>query len=54
MSVDIYAYVCTHMCMHTHNKPIFAADQFDCSPPRLSTMPMENNMEINPLFGPML
>lgn len=54
MSVDIYVHVYGHMCMHIHNKLTFAADQFDCPLPRLTTMAIENSMEINPLSGPVI
>lgn len=46
--------MCAHMCMYIHNKVIFPADQFDCLLPRLTTMAIENSMEINPLSGPMI
>lgn len=39
-------FVCAHLCMHIHTKIlIIAAEQFDCSLPRLTALVIQNGME---------
>lgn len=51
LDIHMYIYlcvcfVCAHLCMHIHTKIlIIAAEQFDCSLPRLTALVIQNGME---------